>query len=521
MANKPCHRERFIFSVLGLLVANVAFAEPAWIIRPELTISETYTDNVGLDVSGQEQDDLITQINPGVEFSKKGGGLRVVGRYQMQTLTFVDDGDRNDVNHSLAMKADADLVEDWLYMDANASLSQALISAQDKIALDNFSGTDNRGDVATLRLSPYLRHDFGGYMTAETRYTLDRVDIQSGASDSLSQQYQVRLESGRRSPFLTWGLNYDSEIIRRDTSSDPRFENAEMNAAYRVTRALRLMARAGYEENDFDTQEPIENGSYWGAGVGWQPSRFYSVELLKGGDYENANLALTPNQRTSLELSYLKRGVGRNPGSQWSGAFSYRARKLFANARYREETITVQQLQSYQGQTSGLTLVGGAPGSLSSGVDDVFVFVNAAGETVFFSPGIGLFSLTDELIHRNRGDFSVGYKTAKSLWQMNIYKEERDSLATRGTENGKGGYASWTWDFAKRTSSMIRYGVQKTDFSIGNRHDELDYWQLKFNRKLSPDSNASLIFWRAEQDSSSVADNYVENRITAQFVTRF
>ncbi len=498
-----------LVSLAAIGLPGAAAAGPAWELEPRITVSGTWTDNVGLDQPGQEESDFITQIAPGIAARKEGGRLRLVADYQLQTLVFARDSDRNDVFHRLFSKGDADLVEDWLFIDFGASISQQIVAADQRLSLDNFNRTGNRSDVVSFNVSPYLRHDFGGFVKTELRYSTEERRYDRGAADSRNEKLFASADSGFRSPQLRWHVQYQDETIQREARTDPEFESLSGNASYRIGHGFSLVARAGHEDNSFNSVRRISNGSYWSAGLRWA-SRFLSVEALKGNNDEGGSLRLTPSARTSLGISYRDRSVGLNPGVTWSGDFAHSTRRSRWSLRYFEDTVTVQQLQPFGGNQVQLLFGGGT----------VEFRDPVTGDPVFLTDD-GLFSLTDSVIERQRATATVSYRLARSLFRLTALAEQRDLVSNGTEEDARGGTVSWRWDFGARTRSNVRYGVQHSKFQPTARKTDFRYWTLELSRTLRPSATGSIEYRYAEQDSDGTARDHEENRLTVQLQVAF
>lgn len=501
----PC----LLAAMAGMGLTAAVAAAPAWQLEPRVTVSETWTDNVGLDQPGQEESDFITQVTPGIAARKEGGRLRLVADYQLQTLLFARDGDRNDVFHRLFAKGDADLVEDWLFVDFGASISQQIVAADQRLSLDNFNKSGNRSDVVTYSVSPYLRHDFGGLVKTELRYSTEERRYDRGAADSRNEKLFASADSGFRSQQLRWHVQYQDETIKREGRTDPEFESLSGNASYRIGHGFSLVARAGREDNSFESVRRISNGSYWSAGLRWA-SRFVSVDVLKGNNDQGGSIRLTPSARTSLSASYRDRDVGLNPGSTWSGDFTHITRRSRWNLRYFEDTVTVQQLQPFGGNQVQLVFGGGT----------VEFRDPVTGDPVFLTED-GLFTLTDSIIERQRATATVSYRLAKSLFRLTWFDEQRDLVSNGTQEDAHGGTASWRWDFGTRTRSNLRYGVQRSKLLPTNEKTDFHYWTVELSRTLRPSATGSVEYRYAEQDSAGTARDHEENRITVQLQVAF
>ncbi|MDO9188337.1 MAG: TIGR03016 family PEP-CTERM system-associated outer membrane protein, partial [Sulfurimicrobium sp.] len=132
---------RSAMGAMLLLSLNSIAAD--WKITPSLDLKETYSDNIRLASPGNEKSDFVTQINPGISLTGTGPRLKVNARYGMQNLIYAEESSRNTLRHQLNAGANAELLDDLLYLDGKASISQQNISTFGQQSTgDNINITD-------------------------------------------------------------------------------------------------------------------------------------------------------------------------------------------------------------------------------------------------------------------------------------------------------------------------------------------------------------------------------------------
>ncbi len=495
---------------LGCLLLSLTAAEAGeWDITPRLSVAEVYSDNINLDDNDKESD-LITEITPGLSVHGQGGRLSVDFDYQLQNTIFIDNSDANGSFHQLSADATAELAKDLFFLDASSSMGQAIIDADETFSVGNLNTAGNRTDFITYSLSPYLQPHFGGYADATLRYTYSDIAYDEGASDGAQDRFDASIVSGRKFGPLSWSANYEFADVERDDSSDERFENADASARYRINDQFSLVAYGGYSNDELQTTEAIENGSYWSLGAFWQPSRYYSIEATKGERQETASLGLYPTRRTSLLINYRDREVGTNPGAVWSGSLQHRTRRTTWSANYLEDTTTEQQLRLLAD-------------SIFLGIDPLTGEINTnpqPGDLVVEVPIDPVFSLTNEVIERERASASVGMKTGRSGLQFTVFDERRTRLTSLTEEHTRGLSASWNRRVAPRTNSTLTGSWQR--FSDVDDTDS-DFWyvQAQLRRQIRPKLNGSVEYRFTRQDDDDDLNDYDENRVMARLTAYF
>jgi uncharacterized protein (PEP-CTERM system associated) len=271
-----------------------------WLIAPTLRLRESVSDNGRLAPPGQAASERTSEITPGIVITGRGPDLVLDLAYAMQRA-WREDGD--DVsNHQLRAGAHAQLLEDWLYADAGASMAKRSISAFGPQALDPTQPDSNQATLTTRRFSPYLKHRIRGYATVQLRLTREssRSD-DDGTGDALSVMQNESLltvasdDSGRN-----WGWN--ARYRRQDTDDAQqraRLSDASVSLHYAATPRLNLFGTAGLEDNDYGAADPSRQRAHaWSAGLSWHPSVRSSFTVSTGKRYFGKSYALDASRRS-------------------------------------------------------------------------------------------------------------------------------------------------------------------------------------------------------------------------------
>ncbi len=512
-----CSREITWARRLALVVPlHLCFASIGWggewTITPRVTVRETYTDNVALAPKGQEEWDLVTQINPGISMSGKGRRLNLNLNYRLQTLLYARDSDRNDVFHQLGSRATIELIKEHFFVDGKATVSQRNLFNTGRTSQDNISGNAERTNVVTYSLSPYWRQRFDGYADALLRYRTSWLESDTGSlSDSTTHVVTFNAQSGRRFTDLTWDVRSRYRLEEREDVADlenvdNNFEElfAEGTARFALTREFYLLGVLGYIESDFRTSRNFVDGEYWSAGAGWRPSRFFNIEGGTGKNNEFVNVNVNPSRRTSLSVSYINRSVGSNPGPRWEGSLGYTMRRWRFRARYREETTTTQQVLLDE---------------------DVFPVTDPFGDPVpdpsddplLFPEDIP--TLTNEVFIRKRFTlFGSIRATKKSTFDLTLFDEQREFLETGEQEDVVGARITWNWRLRRLMTLITRLGLNHTEFRESASETEADdgFFRVDLRRTFGQKLDGSLGYRYRRRDSANEEFSFDENRVEAR-----
>ena len=494
-----------------VLLCPAAVHAGQWIITPRLTLGETYSDNINLSDDDKEGD-LITEITPGISISGSSARLEAQLDYQMQNLIFLSNSDASSIYQQLDANATAEITDNFFFFDASSKMGQSVVDADGTISRNNFNDSGNQTNFYAYGLSPYIRPHFGGYADGTFRYSLDHVRYDDSVSNSVENRFDANLVSGRKFGPLSWFANYVFDDINRSKASDARYQNADGEVRYTISRQFSLVAQAGWADNDFQTNEEIENGSYWAIGGFWQPSRYYSLEALTGDNLSTVTVGIYPGRRTSLEVTWRDRNVGLNPGDAWFGTFKHRTRRTTWRASYTEDTTTQQQEQLGEG---GFGFFGQDPltGELNPNPQP--------GDLIVISPTGPINSLTNEVEERERASGSVGMKTGKTGLLFTVFSEKRHFLTSQTKEDTNGFSVSIDRRVAPRTNAILSGSWQRIESDRGSGDSDFWYIDALLRRQISPRLDAMAGYSFTRQDSETDRNSYDENRLEARITAYF
>ena len=503
------------FTIIPMLTALVLYSDTwglaaEWTIVPNITITETYQDNVTLAPENNEESDYITEINPGISIRANGARASFDLDYQIQNLFYLRNNNANTINHELATNINAEVLTDLLFLDFSGSYNQAIISPEARVGFDNLSITENFTDVGTYSISPYLIKRFANLALAELRYSYEKVNYSGGntsLSDADNQQIFINLASypftpllagnsidrlnrsnGNRSPVRTpstplqWSLTYEREKIINENEPDIKFEQVALDLNYRVGANIIALGGIGYENNEFerasDTTEP--QGLSWRVGMVWNPTR-----------------------RTSLEATIEERSFG----DTYSFILQHYTRQTTAEVVYIEELTT----------SSGSVL----ENQSFPGVDE---FGNPILDPTDEPQPIGvpLPALnTTEVFLRKRFTADITKATARSLFSIGAFSEKREFQSSGEEERVYGGTASWEWQPTARTRSLLFSEWQRQRFSEENRQDDLGQIGLRITRQIRPNVDGYLEYRYGRRQSTEVENEYELNTLAASLRVQF
>jgi len=284
-----------------------------WRVTPRLDLRETYSDNVGLQSSDNARSSFVSEADPGISISKVGPRLNVNADAGWRLYSYSNNDAPNLRNSERYYRGamQAMLVDQLLFVDANASGSRQAVSAFGPVSNNTFSNA-NRTDISTWRISPYLRHRFGSTADMTLRYTRDSVDSGvAGYGTSMASTRSADLSSGTAFNTLGWNLSYYHQDLseRLDNvgtvptlANDSMSENSSAGLRWRLTRRLALTANAGYDKYEYPTLGEATSGRSWSGGFMWTPSTRTSVQASFGRRYFGKTGMLVSSYRTQRSI---------------------------------------------------------------------------------------------------------------------------------------------------------------------------------------------------------------------------
>jgi len=509
-----------VFSVfMALAFASSAHALD-WRFEPAVGASATYTDNANQSETDQE-DELILTVRPNFTLRSEGSRrIRASVNYGLTGVARFGEDQSTDLNHNLGAIGNAELIEDFLFIDGSARISQELISLFGSPAEAEINDA-NRATVGTYSISPYIQKRLGTFANAQARYTIDGSIFENDvASDSTANSFSAGLTSGTRFKDLSWGLNY---YLRKSgysgDTADTTFENASATLGYALTRRFRVFGTVGQEWNEYlgasGASSEIDD-SYYSVGAGWSPTRRTSVEASVGERYYGNTYSFSGTHRARSSRWTVSYSEDFNDISQQFLAQASRIFWICNDGRLRE----TPDFNPPAGQTDCV-------GPISAGqlVSLLGSFGLSNADLVALNlPHIGIANGVYIIKSLNAGvswdvgrlGFGLSAYDTRRLYQALDEAEDRTQGVT-----GSVSYQMSPRTTANSTLSLTRNSADAVLEGGTAREDDLLSLSLGLNHEFAEDLNGALIFRHIQRDSNVARSDYEENRLTALVNMRF
>ncbi|MCY7317026.1 MAG: TIGR03016 family PEP-CTERM system-associated outer membrane protein [Rubrivivax sp.] len=217
--------------------------------------------------------EFVAELRPGLRLESRSG--RLVGSLSyLPSLAYHSRGyGSDDIQNQLSGNLSAELIERWFYVDATASITQQAASAFGvQSAPGSRQDNNNRTEVGTLSVSPYVRGVFGSAVTYEARLNASATNgRRSIAADSSSQGGSLSLASSVSGTLIGWGLQASQQQTDFRAGRETTSDRITASLQFQADADLILTLRVGQEANNVATasRKSYDN---WGAGLTWRPS---------------------------------------------------------------------------------------------------------------------------------------------------------------------------------------------------------------------------------------------------------
>jgi uncharacterized protein (PEP-CTERM system associated) len=502
-AKSALHRQAPLagaFSVFMLaLIANPACAVE-WTFSPSVRAQATYTDNANQSHS-DPKDALILSVTPGFTLQSQGSRrIQAAVHYGLTGVARYSDDNSTDLNHNLSANGKAELIDDFLFIDGSARVSQELISLLGSQA-DATTSSANRATVGSYSISPYIQKRFGTFAQAKVRYTLSGALFQNDAANNInSNSLSASLNSGTRFNDLSWGLNYSLRDATVQGGQDAQFEHYGASLGYTLTRHIRAFGTLGYDSNDYTAAPGAKiSGRSWTAGLGWSPTRRTSVDASFGNTYFGRTYGFNFSHRTHYSVWTASYNDGVSDISQ----------QLLNNQPYTkwqcdEGTFYTQGVLPPVGKSNcidqGIAAEGTVPPGLPNGI---YVIKTLRGGAVW-----------------SKGKSSLG---------LNVFDTRRQFVQVSGLpeDETRGISATYGYHLQPHTTLNASLGYTNTQVAAGleslvaARHDDIYTASAGVSHQFDAKLSGALTLRHQQRESNDPASTFDENSITASASMRF
>lgn len=469
-----------------------------------LNVEETYTDNVRLATRGAERSDWVTTLRPQFTLRSNGPRLRADLTYAPQLL-YRKNEETHDVYNYLQGYASAEMVNELLFLDAQAYASRQNASLFGPQADSDVNRTGNRTSVHAYSVSPYLRHRFGVDYDGELRYTRSSVKYStSSLFTSEGDRVDAFLRSGPAYKLFTWNVAYLKDHIRyTETHQSIDMERISAGGKRLITSSIGVLFNAGYERNDYLTVGPSPSGKFWSVGPEWTPTPRTHLAATIGRRFFGPTRSLDFSHRTRLTTWTLQYDEDLTTG---------RGQVLvpvsFDTASYFNTLLLPRIPDPGARQTAVQSLIAqtGLPTELSAPVNYVTTvpFVQKRLRAAFGVNGVR----NTVLVHafRQTRDINAGAVAVS---------EGSGDLALSPRIVQTGGGVLWSLRISPVTTSNASIDLARNEFPSIDREDTITTFRIALVKQFQRRVSGTVAFRHLHNHSNQGAASYRENAVMA------
>ena len=258
-------------AVVFLASLSNSYAD-VWKIAPEVTLTETFTDNAALVPASSAQNSWVTEVTPSLHIEHLGSRVSVLLDYRLRSTYYLNQTRLNSSQNFLNAASTFEAVENWLYVDARSSITQQNRSAFDSVQLQNTSLGSNRVETNTYQISPYIRGRFADAAIYQLRLTGTETRTNDAAfPDTKTTEWIGVVTNTANGSRWGWLVSGNALQIRNNDLGSKQDNRIRASAIYAVDRQLKFSVIGGYERSDFASANARATNTA-GAGVEWLPT---------------------------------------------------------------------------------------------------------------------------------------------------------------------------------------------------------------------------------------------------------
>lgn len=254
-------------------------------VAPTLSVESGLFETRSRQEADQNGREGVVRLSPGLRVSSFSGRLR--GNFDYSGNLYYRRGRAasagSDFQNALSSAFTAEAVNNHLFVDVAANVSQQAISAFGQQAVEGSAQTNvNRTEVATASVSPYFKGRLGSWAEVDVRLTAGMTDSRGAqGSDSRTGTAVAVVRSPVRARGLGWSLTANQTQTAYRGLESTTSESAALSAglSYRPDPDWSFSASAGSERVDSGGAGVARDATTSSIGLQWQPSVRTSLQV--------------------------------------------------------------------------------------------------------------------------------------------------------------------------------------------------------------------------------------------------
>lgn len=294
------------FNAAQSLPPEVPRTEPAapvagWRFTPEISVTESFSDNAALAPSATAKKSWITEYTPGIRIEQRGVRSTVFLDYRLHHFRYIDDSRLDNSQRLLTSYATVEAIDRWLFVDASANITQQNRSAFSIAGATNASGPNgNRVETATNQISPYIR----GRVADIAAYQLRVVGADIRSNDAAlphtkGRQWTGFIKNEHVTSGFGWSVDGNALSFRNEIVGKSYDERIRGLLSYEIDSQIHISAIGGRESSNFASGRN-DRANTSGLGLEWSPSTRTQFAAVKEKRFFGDSHSISFSHRTAL-----------------------------------------------------------------------------------------------------------------------------------------------------------------------------------------------------------------------------
>lgn len=255
----------------------------AFSIKPRISLSETWSDNVSLvrSPNGTKESGFITELAPGLHIDARTARLKAYFDYTLRGQYYTTPAGYSRTQNQLNTFGTLEAVSDWLFLDFSGVIAQQAISAFGTQSPGTANINSNSTETSTYRVSPYVRGQLAGFADYLLRYNYSTTQASAGnVSDIEISEWTGQLRGNTSFQNLRWSVDASQQTANYSRGRQTDSERLSASATYTLIPQLRLTVSGGQEANNFASPDKVTHTTH-GYGFDWNPTERTQISGFK------------------------------------------------------------------------------------------------------------------------------------------------------------------------------------------------------------------------------------------------
>lgn len=456
---EPVSHRLAITLAFALLVASQAHA---FEFTATVEGAAIHTDNLGLNVKGQEQEDNMLRLTPAITVSHESNRVDLNADLAYAIFYYQDAEDTSSGFPDGQARLDLKLIPDLLTLETRAAIASTLTDAQAPLWFSNVPVVGNRTDLTELEVAPRISTEILSHQVG-VRAGFGRLNYDDSAIEDVDyQNIETRIADSDRSRGFHFGATHRYRSFNYESPPDAKFQEAFLQVEYLLGNSANssLFVDYGRESDFLKTDSASLDDTYWAVGMRHEIADFEIV--LGGGD----------------------RSYGSFFGGQILRRFGEEGQ---IRLRYSEDPTTQADIFGVRRRDDELGIPG-IPGGLDDPRQNTRFILKRADATL--TGGLGRTTLELRGYLERREDV--------------LLVTDADNPEILGNETQYGATFTATYAIGPKTEALL--GVDWLDRElVGGQEDQV--WRTVFEMGYRVGARTALRGWIARQEQSRPGDS--------------